>query len=100
MMASERETIDISNNPDLLRLVETMRQRNTSAFLTNGAENVAVVIPVGDEGPKKTTRGKTQADHDAFIQAAGSWQGLIDAEQFKAYIRTRRKTANRPPVKL
>jgi len=99
-MVSERETIDISNNPDLLRLVETMRQGNTSAVLTNGAEEVAVVTPVGEERPKKSKRVKTQADRDAFVQAAGSWQGLIDAEQFKAYIRERRKTANRPPVKL
>ncbi|MHB8646759.1 MAG: hypothetical protein ACYDAR_13295 [Thermomicrobiales bacterium] len=99
-MASERETIDISNNPDLLRLVETMRQRNASAVLTNGTENVAVVTPVGDAPKRRGKRARTQADHDAFVQAAGSWKGLIDGEQFKAYIRERRKTANRPSVKL
>ncbi len=100
-MAHGHETIDISDNPDLLRLVETMRRRNTSAVLTNGAEDVAVVTPVGESIPKKRAkRAKTQADHDAFIQAAGSWTGLIDAEEFKAYIRERRTTANRPSVKL
>ncbi|MGI8690174.1 MAG: hypothetical protein ACR2M3_16480 [Thermomicrobiales bacterium] len=99
-MASERETIDISNNPDLLRIVETMRQHNTSAVLTNGTEHVAVVIPVGEAPRRRGTRVKTQADRDAFLQAAGSWKGLIDAEAFKAYIRERRKTANRPSVKL
>lgn len=31
--------------------------------------------------------------------AAGSWRD-IDANAFKAYIRERRRTANRPPVKL
>ncbi len=95
------ETIDISNNPDLLRLVETMRERNTSAVLINGAENVAVVTPVGEAGTKRRTkRVKTQADYDAFVSAAGSWKGLIDAEAFKGYIRERRTTASRPSVKL
>ena len=32
--------------------------------------------------------------------AAGGWQGLVDAEAFKAYIRERRRTANRPSVTL
>lgn len=99
-MASARETIDIANNPDLLRIVETMRQRHTSAVLTNGTENVAVMTPVGEAPRRRRTRVKTQADHDAFIQAAGSWKGLIDAEAFKAYLRERRKTANRPSVTL
>lgn len=99
-MASERETIDISNNPDLLRIVETMREHNTSAVLTNGTENVAVVTPVGEAPKRRGKRGKTQADRDAFVQAAGSWKGIIDAEAFKTYIRERRKTANRPSVKL
>jgi hypothetical protein len=99
-MASERDTIDISNNPDLLRIVEAMRQRNTSAVLTNGAEDVAVVTPIGEATKPRGKRVKTQADHDAFVRAAGSWKGIIDAEAFKAYIRERRKTANRPSVKL
>ncbi len=32
--------------------------------------------------------------------AAGGWSGLVDAEDFKAYIAERRQTANRPSVKL
>jgi len=32
-------------------------------------------------------------------KAAGSWKGLIDAEEFKAYIRERRRTKNRPSVR-
>lgn len=45
-------------------------------------------------------RVKTQADHDAFVQVAGSWKGMIDFETFEAYIRKRRKIANRPLVKV
>ena len=32
-------------------------------------------------------------------EAVGSW-GDIDAEEFRVYIRERRRTANRPPVEL
>lgn len=32
--------------------------------------------------------------------AAGAWKDLVDAEAFTAYIRERRRTANRPSVKL
>jgi hypothetical protein len=34
-----------------------------------------------------------------ITQSAGTWKGLLDAEEFKAYIRERRKTANRSSVK-
>jgi hypothetical protein len=37
---------------------------------------------------------------EAIMKAAGGWEGLIDAEEFKEYIRERRRTANRPSVKL
>jgi hypothetical protein len=36
---------------------------------------------------------------DGILKAAGSWEG-IDTEAFKAYIKERRQTANRPSVKL
>jgi hypothetical protein len=36
---------------------------------------------------------------DGIRQAAGSWKD-IDTEAFKAYIAERRRTANRPSVKL
>ena len=32
--------------------------------------------------------------------AAGGWKDLVDAEAFTAYIRQRRRTANRPSVRL
>src|SRR5262249_31443427 len=32
--------------------------------------------------------------------AAGSWAGIVDTEAFKAYIRERRRSSSRPPVKL
>jgi hypothetical protein len=44
--------------------------------------------------PEEVTRSR-----EGILKAAGSWQG-IDTEAFKAYIKDRRQTANRPAVKL
>jgi hypothetical protein len=37
---------------------------------------------------------------EGIQKAARAWQGLIDAEAFKAYIREWRRTKNRPSVRL
>jgi hypothetical protein len=51
-------------------------------------------------------RAKSRPDPETVRQlqediraVTGAWQGF-DAEEFNAYIRDRRKTANRPPVEL
>ncbi len=36
----------------------------------------------------------------SILAASGAWKGVIDAEAFKAYIRERRRTKNRPSVQL
>jgi hypothetical protein len=103
-MASEHETIDISNNPDLLRLAEEVRRRNTSTVLRNGDEDVAVVMPVTDTATRKATRSpfkkKSQADIDAFLASAGGWKDLVDTERLKRDIAESRARSGRPPIKL
>jgi hypothetical protein len=45
------------------------------------------------------TPEETERSRAGIREAAGSWREA-DADAFKAYIRERRRTANRPPVKL
>jgi len=103
-MAVGHETIDISKNPDLLRLAEEVRRRNTSTVLRNGDEDVAVVMPVADSGKRKAPRSpfkqKSQADIDAFLASAGGWKDLVDTEQLKRDIAESRARSGRPPIKL
>jgi hypothetical protein len=103
-MAAERETIDISNNPDLLRLAEDVRRRNASTVLRNGDEAVAVMMPVADSAKRKAPRApfkqKSQADIDAFLDSAGGWKDLVDTEQLKRDIAESRARSSRPPLKL
>lgn len=103
-MAHEHETLDISNNPDLLRLAEEVRRRNTSTVLRSGGEDVAVVIPVAERAKVKPRRSPfktpSQADIDAFLSAAGGWKDLVDTEQLKQDIYESRERSGRPPVEL
>lgn len=103
-MVTESETIDISNNPDLLRVVEEMRRRNAPAVLTKGNEDVAVVtLIVGmPKGAAKRPHGrrKSQADIDAFLSAAGGWKDLVDTEKLKQDLAESRAHSSRPPIDL
>jgi hypothetical protein len=98
-MVSDRETVDISKSPDLLRLVEEVRRSNTPRVLRADNEDVAVLIPVAETKRPKRKRVKTDADYRAFLDSAGSWAD-VDTEEFKRYIRERRDASSRPPVEL
>jgi hypothetical protein len=94
------ETIDISNNPDLLRIAEEVRRRNTSTVLRNGNEDVAIMTPVAD-GAKRTTgrspiKKKSAAAMAIFLSSAGGWKDLVDTDKLKADIYESRRLSTRP----
>jgi hypothetical protein len=64
-------------------------EKNGEAFLLERMENEEKTL-----SPEDITRSR-----DGILKAAGTWKG-IDTEAFKAYIADRRRTANRPSVKL
>lgn len=99
VMATVTDAIDISENPELLRLVDRLRGSRGSVVLRRGEEDVALVTPAK---PSQGIRWRqpTEEDYAAFRSAAGSWQGHLDAEQFIKDNRARRQIATRPPVDL
>lgn len=52
--------------------------------------------------PTKTAPSAEQLRRsiDGIRKATGGWKDLVDSDAFTAYIRQRRRTANRPSVKL
>jgi hypothetical protein len=102
-MAHEHETLDISNNPDLLRLAEEVRRRNSATVLRNGSEDVAVMMPVVSTGKRKATRSpfrkKSAADMAAFFASFGGWKD-VDTDRLKAdiYESRNRSTSPRPEL--
>ena len=99
-MATYPFTIDISNMPDLVRIVEEVKTTKQPRILKRDSEPVAVLMPMETTGRNKKKRVKPKADYGAFRAAAGSWKD-VDIEQFKANIyESRRRTNTRPPIKL
>ena len=67
-MAHGQEFIDISNNPDLLRLAEDVRRKDVRVVLGMKDTPLVAIVPLtnDDERPTRSFAGLTAA--------AGSWQ--------------------------
>jgi hypothetical protein len=79
-------TTEIKDLDDLLRVVNQARnQEETLVILENGAE---IVVPASrrPRRPRLTPEERAKADEEAFLAAAGSWQGLGDPEELKRQI--------------
>jgi hypothetical protein len=100
LVAKALKRIDIENVPELLRIVEEMRVTNEPTVLRQNNEDVAVLIPAATNRRPHAARRKTKEDHEAFLASAGGWKGLVDADEFLAYIHERRDKSRRPPVEL
>jgi hypothetical protein len=98
-MPHERETIDISHNPDLRRLAEEVRHSNAPRVLRADDKDIAVVMPIADLPKRKRKRARSDADYQAFLDSAGSW-GDVDTDEFLRYVYERREASSRPPVEL
>ncbi len=98
-MAQERAFLDISHNPELLRVAEEVRRSGMPRVLRVADEDVAVVMPVADRPGRRGKRSKTEANYQAFLASAGSWAD-VDIDEFQRYLRERRDAGNRPPVEL
>ena len=98
-MAKELAPIDVTNAPDLLRLAEEVRRTGRPRLIRREDEDLAVLTPVAAPAKRRSTRGKTEADREAFLSSAGGWRGLVDVDQFLKDIEESRRLT-RPPVEL
>jgi hypothetical protein len=99
-MSTAHKAIDISDNPELLRLVEEMNAAEEPLLLRRGDTELALLTPVKRPRARKRTREHTDADRAAFRAAAGGWKGLVDTEAFIRDVYESRRISSRPPVKL
>lgn len=99
-MQREVKHIDISNVPELMRIVEEMLASRQPRILSRDDEDVAVLMPVASPPEPTVQQEKTGADYEAFLSAAGSWNGLIDPDKLIADIYESRKLSKKPPVEL
>lgn len=98
-MTSTIDVIEITDNPALHDVVETIRSKKKPAVLRQNGKVVAIVTPILDDAEAGESAAETAAAFAAFVHAAGSWKDF-DAEQFKRENYEQRQISTRPPVKL
>jgi hypothetical protein len=96
-MNRDYQPIDIGDSPDILRLAEEVRAGGRPRVLQRGHEDVAILMPI----PARHQRAhQDQIDPlDGLRASAGSWKGLLDAEQLKREMKEARGS-DRPDVTL
>jgi hypothetical protein len=90
-MSKQLTPVDISNNPELVRLAEEVASTNAPRALVRNNKPLAVIMPVINT---KKGRGKTQNEYAASLTAIGSWHDL-DADALIAHIYATRTKGSR-----
>lgn len=100
-MASEYAPIDISkgNAPDLAELAEEVHRTNRPRVLRRADEDIAVIAPVKRPVKRSLFKKKSQADIEAFLSAAGSWNDE-DTDALKEAISASRHLSTKPRPEL
>jgi uncharacterized protein (DUF433 family) len=88
----------LANNPDLNDLFVAYPDLTIADVKACLAYASHAVERIGDEDPAPSPEAVARS-REGIREAAGSWKD-IDTAAFKAYIKERRQTANRPSVKL
>ena len=98
-MVHARKSIHVEPGSELDRLLETAGEtpldleRNGVHYLLHRVGGaVSPHVPPTPEEVARSIRG--------IEQATGGWKDIVDAEAFAAYIRKRRRVANRPSVRI
>lgn len=76
-MAEHIKPIELGDTSELLQVAEEVHRSHMPRILRHAGEDLAIVVPL-PQLPK--TRGrrreKTEADYEAFRNAAGSWKDI------------------------
>ena len=89
--------VEITNNTDLLRIIEEVSRTNRPRMLSRGNEPIVVVSPARKP---RAVRLPSAEDIAATIASAGGWRGLVDVERFKEDNRRQKLVSTRPAVDL
>lgn len=99
----ERFRLDREQAADdpLAARVPAVAGASTAASATGGTATAATsdAPPATDQDDRRPSPEQVARSIAGIRQAAGSWVGLVDAEEFKANILERRKSSRRPSVR-
>ena len=96
-MANELKRVELPANGELALLLKYASTFGRPVVIDTGEAvySVSVGAVTTPPTPEEVARSK-----EGILKAAGRWKEIVDAEAFKGYIRERRRTSSRPPVRL
>jgi hypothetical protein len=93
-MAEHVKSIDIGDSPEILRLAEEVRRAGEPRVLRKDGEELVMVVPLSTTSSVQFKK-PTEADVEAFRNAAGSWSD-IDTDALIDRIYRAREEGTRP----
>ena len=102
MVAVKRKgaTVEVRDLDDLYRVVKEVRAQDEPLVIQGDNGDEIVLPPSPRRRPKRrTAEERARADEEAFLSTAGSWQGLIDPEEFLRQMKAAR-SSSRPYVEI
>jgi hypothetical protein len=100
-MTEHAEPLELGNTSELLQVAEEVRRSHTPRLLRHAGEDLAIVVPIVDRSKThRRGKGRSEEDYEAFRSAAGSWKGLVDADQLIEDIYESRRISTDLPVDL
>lgn len=102
-MAHEPRTIEIDDDPTLLHFFADVRESGEALIVIHEGKEVGVVMSPDQfarEGLRPAGREKTDADLQAFLNAAGGWKGLVDTDKLVEDVYESRRISSRPSVEF
>jgi hypothetical protein len=101
-MATRPISIDISDKPELLALIEQLLAAGEPRELRHGDSVLGVLTPPVARGKKRgdISRELTPEAVAAFEAAAGGWRGNVDVDRFIEENYEARQASVRPAVEL
>jgi hypothetical protein len=106
-VVSEVQSIELADIDDLAALVDDVRRSGRSRILRRDGEDVAVLMPAGNEANRRSrstrraqpTVAEVKRSQAGIKAAIGSWKD-VDADTLKDELRSQRNIATRPSVDL
>lgn len=101
-MTTRPASIDISDKPELLALIEQVLAAGEPRELRDGDAVVAVLSPKAGSTVQRarSRREATPEQVAAFEAAAGGWRGNVDVDRFIEENYEARRASIRPAVEL
>ncbi|HEY7060921.1 MAG TPA: hypothetical protein VII06_05530 [Chloroflexota bacterium] len=94
-MAEQADYIDVTQDPELLRIAEEVRATQRPRVLRRDHEDIAVIAPIVR---RRGSAGQRDRNYEAFVSSFGSWSDL-DTVVLKRQIKASRGS-RRPPIEL